>query len=259
MPSNKDYWIQRAQQGVSKADRSTLPFKKAQKAAYRETQEAICNSIDNLYKEFLVNGELSTTKLYEFGRWKNMQADIQSKISHIGVFQNQEANAALSKLYKETLGSTVSEFGKEVKWGFAQQKQMEQALSQRWVGNKNFSERIWDNTQALSNRVQKSIMDAASLGQGSDNLKKQVINEFGVSYSDASRLIDTETMYFYNQSTIDGYKESGLVDQYEFLAEDDGCDDCTSLNGQQFDIDDEENIPPLHPNCRCTVIPVVQF
>lgn len=34
------------------------------------------------------------------------------------------------------------------------------------------------------------------------------------------------------------------------------CDNCAALNGQTFDIGDAEegvNLPPIHPNCRCTI------
>ena len=32
------------------------------------------------------------------------------------------------------------------------------------------------------------------------------------------------------------------------------CPECAPMDGQHFPMDDD-NVPPLHPNCRCTAIP----
>lgn len=46
--------------------------------------------------------------------------------------------------------------------------------------------------------------------------------------------------------------------QYTFICEnaDSSCESCMSMDGHIFDLDDAEcgkNLPPLHPNCRCTI------
>ena len=54
-----------------------------------------------------------------------------------------------------------------------------------------------------------------------------------------------------------GYRGSGRS-QYMYICEngDSSCETCMNLDGQIFDIDTAEagkNLPPLHPNCRCSV------
>ena len=63
-----------------------------------------------------------------------------------------------------------------------------------------------------------------------------------------------------NFATEESYKKSKVVDQKEFLtAQDERVDDeCAALDGKVFDLDETSNDPPIHPNCRCTWLPVLK-
>lgn len=64
-----------------------------------------------------------------------------------------------------------------------------------------------------------------------------------------------------NQAAMDLYQaNSDLLDGYEVLtAHDDRvCNICEPLDGEQHSLDDPGERPPYHPNCRCTIIPVVK-
>ena len=69
----------------------------------------------------------------------------------------------------------------------------------------------------------------------------------------------TEITNTYNQATLQGYKESGIVKQYEYLATLDLRTSaiCADLDNDVFDIDKAVvglNYPPMHPNCRSTTV-----
>ncbi|MGI0130147.1 MAG: phage minor head protein, partial [Thermoplasmata archaeon] len=76
----------------------------------------------------------------------------------------------------------------------------------------------------------------------------------------------TETLTASNRSALIGYKRAG-VEKVEWLLapdydpKDDGGE-CEPLDGAQVESgqmfpDAGVDAPPLHPNCRCTIIPVV--
>lgn len=75
------------------------------------------------------------------------------------------------------------------------------------------------------------------------------------------RIARTELITAYNKAAVEEYRESGLVEQIKWItAEDDRVDEECSLNenktvkiGESFPSGDEQ--PPIHPNCRCDVIP----
>ena len=57
---------------------------------------------------------------------------------------------------------------------------------------------------------------------------------------------------------LKGFELSGCK-QYRYVCEnsDSSCEVCMALNGRDFDIDEARfgtNLPPMHPNCRCTII-----
>ena len=75
----------------------------------------------------------------------------------------------------------------------------------------------------------------------------------------ADRIARTETAMADVQGNLIGWQESGLVSGKEWLVADaNECDLCADLNGEIAPLDEEfpDGDPPLHPNCRCTVLPV---
>ncbi len=96
----------------------------------------------------------------------------------------------------------------------------------------------------------------------------------------ALRIARTETLKAANRGTLEAYKQSGVVVGKEWLTAEDEvtCQWCEPMGGKVYAIDDEffnhgetylgkeggvlninlEDIvaPPLHPNCRCTIVPV---
>lgn len=92
----------------------------------------------------------------------------------------------------------------------------------------------------------------------------------------ADRVTRTEVLRISNQSAVDAWAQSGVVEGKQWLtAEDDRVDgDCKELNGRIISLSDtyldkgasigdftnnyaDVDEPPLHPNCRCVVLPVL--
>lgn len=124
--------------------------------------------------------------------------------------------------------------------------------------NMSLSARVWNNNQAIAERLNNDIGRLLYQGAKTDEIKTAIAKDFNISYNSADRLIRTETSRFYNASAVDSYKAAGIT-QIEFLAEIDACEEfCQPNDGKLFDITDNSNIPPLHPNCRCTILPVIK-
>jgi HK97 family phage portal protein len=85
-------------------------------------------------------------------------------------------------------------------------------------------------------------------------------NVFGDSAALArsTMIARTETLSASAQGAIEGYKEAD-IQQAEVLASFDErtCDDCDSLSGEVFNLDDCVGVLPVHTDCRCCWIPVV--
>jgi len=118
------------------------------------------------------------------------------------------------------------------------------------------SQRIWHNNAVVSDRVNKDIARLLYNNSNPEDIKRALMNDFNVSYNSADRLIRTESSKFYNSAALDSYKDAG-IEYVEFLAEADACEEhCQPNDGKVFQIGTGE-VPPLHPNCRCTILPVI--
>jgi HK97 family phage portal protein len=96
----------------------------------------------------------------------------------------------------------------------------------------------------------------------------------------AERLARTEVIKSSNEITEAAYRQSGVVDKKEWLANPGACEFCQALDGSIIGLggtfvnegssldgadggtrlNDYEDVdhPPVHPACRCTLIPVIE-
>lgn len=90
-------------------------------------------------------------------------------------------------------------------------------------------------------------------GSSVQQMAKAVNDIMGKGRYAAQRLVRTESSYFSNQGELQSYRELGIK-EYTFLGG--GCEICQRLNGMSFGLDGAEaglNLPPIHPNCKCTI------
>lgn len=132
-------------------------------------------------------------------------------------------------------------------------------------------------------RLNSTLAEGIQEGEALDKLKRRVESVYEqASGTRALRIARTETLKASNTATNEAYKQTGYVKAKEWYVNPDGCPQCAEFNGKTVDLDDnflalgqeytwtdqdgEEHIevnsydtveqPPLHPNCRCTIMPV---
>lgn len=252
------YWINRAIEDEEKAQALASSFSKRQQQAYIDAYKSIEKEIDALYSQIISQPQgleyLTRSQLWRYKKYTDLKNTIANEVESIAGSQYTIMDMCIEEVFKQTMGfeadaldSSFSAIGKE---------QLRQALNSNWSG-KNYSERIWQNTNALAERLNKDIADMICQGKSPEDVKKQLMEDFNTSYRVADRLVRTEASYTYNTAAIESYKNAG-VEKVEFIAEDDCCDQCEEYRGQEFDI---ANVPmlPIHPNCRCCYAPVVNL
>lgn len=128
---------------------------------------------------------------------------------------------------------------------------------------KMFSDRIWDNKDALVKHIKQNLTVGIIRGDSIQKMSRQLKKDLNVLYYQAERLVRTETNYAMNQGHLKGYADSGVVEKYEFLAAIDSRTSklCKNQNGKVYKLSEATvgvNYPPVHCNCRSTVIPVLE-
>lgn len=123
--------------------------------------------------------------------------------------------------------------------------------------NATFSDRIWMYQGMLKNELDSLLQTGLIQGQNPRKLATHLEKRFGVSRSNAERLMRTELARVQTESAKLSMQENGF-DQFEFLAEGDACPICRAIDGKHYKVKDMmpgTNAAPMHPNCCCSVTP----
>lgn len=138
------------------------------------------------------------------------------------------------------------------------ERAIESIVRTKW-SNKDFSTRIWGHNKNMVREMTNILSTGIALGYSVDKMSKQISSRLDVNYSNAKRLIRTESNYVLSEATHDLYKDVEL-EQYQFLATLDfkTSEICQELDNKIFFVKDRKvglNCNPMHPNCRSTTIP----
>ena len=259
------YWVKRILDNQAKAEKLANSYIKRSQAYYIKAHNAIEAKLDGLLVA-IYNGYTPTrTELWQMVKWTNLKQEIEKQTGIIGRLQMEDIDEAAYKVFEDTVGLTLGEFRGDGKYNLYSPQQTQQILnaafedvpySQKVWGGSSVGARISNNSQVLNNRLAKDLEDMICLGKSPNKIKAQLARDFKTAYSNADRLIRTEASHIYNTAAKDSYKAAG-VERVQMLIEDDACEECQALAGE-YDID---SIPilPVHPNCRCCYIPIVNL
>ena len=121
--------------------------------------------------------------------------------------------------------------------------------------NATYSDRIWMYQDMLKNELSSLLQTGLIQGQNPRRLATHLRKRFGVSQSNAERLMITELARVQTESQKQSFERNGF-EEYTFLALGDACQICRALDGKHFKVSKMmpgTNAPPMHPNCRCSV------
>ena len=125
-----------------------------------------------------------------------------------------------------------------------------------------FSERLWGNTQYLANSLDTLLTQSIINGRHPNDVARELRRQFDISQKQAERLMRTESARVHAECAVKSMEKNGVT-QYEWVSEPSACKICSPLDGKIFEVKSAEfgNVKhplfPLHPNCRCAVISVV--
>lgn len=134
-------------------------------------------------------------------------------------------------------------------------------IDQRVIGDlkdRNFN-LITDLGEETKERMMTIFKDGVEQGLGIRDIASDLATDLsGMTEARARTIARTELSYSYNTAIEEAYKAVG-VEQWQWLSAlgYTTCEECEALHGQVFEIDGDDEIPPKHPNCLCTLYPVV--
>ena len=110
-------------------------------------------------------------------------------------------------------------------------------------------------------KLRDTLVEGLRAGETIEDLASRirlVYREADISRS--TTIARTETIQASNFGALESYRQTdGVVLEWEWLTAKDElvCPDCEEEDGDVHDLKDE-TVPPYHPNCRCTILPVTE-
>lgn len=132
---------------------------------------------------------------------------------------------------------------------------------------------------ATEGEVRELLSEGIGNGESRSQLIKRVRDNFDARFK-ADRVVRTESIWAHNEGTMQAWKQSGVVSakKWDTVIDDRNCPYCAAMDGKIVDIDgnfhekgsemevngsklrfnyEDVKHPPLHPNCRCQIIPIL--
>ena len=222
------------------------------------------------YNKLLKNAPLQAQKLYleietlsaksRISRLDSLKSQIDMELTKLIFRVENDSINALTSVYRDTFIEVTKDLGINP---VVSRDKIKTVLDKPWSGA-NFSQRLWSNTDKLAETVKQEIVNGMIQGINLKTMTKRVSEKFETAKkNDVERLLRTEVNYVLNQATLDGYKEAG-IEKYEFSATLDSRTSqiCSELHGNIFEIKNIAvglNYPPMHPRCRSTTIPIIDY
>ena len=180
---------------------------------------------------------------------------IQSKIiADVEITANTNSYiGTINEAYYQTMFDVQRGLGVGFDFASMPNSRIEEILRNPWTG-KQFSERIWDNTDVLASQVTDVITAGFMSGAGTAQMSRELAERMNVGKHAANRLVRTETTYMANMAEMESNIEAG-IEEYMFMATLDKRTSkiCGKLDLKIFKVKEAKvgiNMPPMHPFCR---------
>jgi SPP1 gp7 family putative phage head morphogenesis protein len=118
-------------------------------------------------------------------------------------------------------------------------------------------------TEAMDAKISRVLSQGIIEGRGVRSIARDLADTVdSIGITRARVLARTEVINAHAEASLNTYREAGVqgvLVQAEFTtAQDDAvCEECEALAGTRVPIDEASGIIPVHPNCRCAWLPVV--
>lgn len=263
------YWAQRQariQEKLSK--KSERAIQKQLTKYYQTTAKHVIAEFERVYDKILLQKaegkEITPALLYKLDTYWQMQGQLRRELTKLG----EKEVALLTREFEINFFDIYYSIAPEGMKAFntIDAAAAQQMINAVWLADgKSFSQRIWDNTNRLMETLNEQLIQVVATGKKTTELKSLLQERFGVSYSRANTLVRTELTHIQTVAAAKRYEDYGLS-KYEILGnDDDSCGnhsvDCHEMNGKTFlyaEMNVGVNAPPFHPNCKCSIIPVVE-
>lgn len=229
-------------------------------------KQLLLQNMDEFAKQYPEFADLLPVResIYKLNRLEGLQTSIVLQQLKIGAIEQSKFREHFEKQALKYANYAAEQLGFGTNFYRIDSEMLQVVIGNPWCNGKDFSERIWANREALAQTLQNEIANGLIRGEDYKTMARILQQKFeNTSQKQAERLVFTEDTYLSNEAKIRPFERNAAYTHYEYLCVEDHrtCETCRALSGQTFKISERNaglNFPPMHPWCRCTVMPVVE-
>ena len=238
---NKKYWEERAILNDKLLEKDINKIEKKLLKLFKDTRKEVLNELKIIY------ADIEATE-YEKYRIDSLLTSVNMALDNLYQRNEEELTKAFIDLYCKFDKEASIDLG--VSFNIVNENLIREIIKTKWSGL-SFSERIWEHRRRLAFTIKSELSAGLTRGDSLQDISKKISDKFNTSYSNAIRLVRTESCWVMNEATVNNYKDNGIK-EYEFMAFLDKrtSPQCRELDGEVISLEDAKagkNLPPLHP------------
>lgn len=261
---SKEYWAERqakAQERIT--SKNIKETEKQLHRYYKKTLDNVVGQFNVVYSKVISNIEdgvsITPADLYKLDSYWKMQGKLRHELEKLGDKQVSIFHKYFSEQFMDIYNSIdIPDSG--VAFSQINEEAVLQMINEIWCADgQSWSNRVWKNTDKLQQALNDNLIACVVSGASTEQLKKQLVEQFDVAYNRADSIVRTEFAHIQTQASRKRYEDAG-VQEVEVWADYDErrCDVCGKLHQKIYPVYAKMPIP-AHPRCRCCIIPVVDI
>lgn len=255
MAKNSEYWEKRIAAENWKVYNSLEEKNRALLQFYIDASEKVKDELYWIAEKYSKDGVLSLSDMHKQNRLTKLNQKFESIIENLGHAVESTTKENMQQGFQDVY-KNVAVAMEDMDFAMPNKKMMEKLLNTPWRGD-TFSKRLWKNQKKLVENLNDALLVGLQQGKTVTEIAITLHYRMGQGFNDCHRLVRTETMHYLNDATLRRYKDAGVEYVLIWAALDERtCDTCGNYHEKIYPIDKCPAVP-LHANCRCTVLPVM--
>ena len=238
--NNQKYWEERAILKDKLLEKDIKKIEKKLLKLFKDTRKEVLNELKIIY------ADISTTEYAKY-QIESILTSINNILDTLYQRNEEELTKAFIDLYYKFDNEASIDLG--VSFNTINENLIREAIKTKWSGL-SFSERIWEHRRRLAFAIKEELTKGLTRGDSLQDMSRIIADKFNTSYSNAIRLVRTESCWVMNEATVNNYKDNE-IQQYEIMAFLDSKTSkiCRQMDGEVIDVKDAiagVNMPPFH-------------
>lgn len=251
---NSEYWEKRVANKTWNIYNSLEEKNRNLMNMYKEASLDIEEELFKISKK-IGSSKITLSDMHKYNRLTRLKENMKITLKELATQIEKNTTNQITKAYLENYSNVMNELG-GIEFAIPHKKLVEELMKFPWSGQ-TFSNRLWENTRVLSNNLNEILTRGLIQGKTIVEMANELEVRMMKGFNESHRLVRTEAMHYLNESSKKAYEDRGIKKIQIWAAVDERtCSVCGSKHGNIYNSKDVPPLP-LHANCRCTILPVV--